>query len=299
MTTVQDVQQALKEYRASLSFGGLSKENGQPPELKVLLSGLLSNEEEILALPPETLLTDLSNDYKTNAIAADEIIDQTVYSEDSAGNPIKVNSIFLNLDINEIEFNFSLVIDNLLVFTIDFLKVPETEQQKIIKGIVVDLYDKDDQFLAKGIIRAVDRQKFSVETKDSNLDYSYCKLYKWWSNRESISMWTLEANNYFQDSKLDSFLDVKLYPQAEYLYSCVWSLYYTTPEDVKLKKIIEIAKGIDNIKPGFAYLSRAKQLFKPGVYHLKSRLIKYSNYGSGYNTITWEVAEARRYIRNN
>lgn len=297
--TIADSQIAIKDYKDSLTFGNLSKPNGQSQAVKDLIITLLPYETEILALDSNTLIEDLSTDYKSTVESLETLLDSVNYELDVSGDPNQVNTIQLNQELTDFQFTLVNTVGNLLYLNIDIATIPQRLIDTIKVSNVVCLFDRQDTQIAKGIVRQIRTTEIVVEVADGTLSYSYAKINKWWSSRESVSLWTTEADDYFSPSEYNSFLDVKLYEGVQYLYSCVWTLYRTTTDDIKLNNLVEIAKGIDNIKPGFAYLSRSSAVFNPGLYHIKSKLIKYANYDTGRSTITWEITEPRRFIRNN
>lgn len=289
ISTIQDTQIAIKQYQASLTLEGFSEENGQPAILKSFINQLTDYYDEILNLPPTTLLVDLSTSYRAIVYNIQPYLTEVqlpVQTKELSIKPVDLLGLykFQYLSYGEYLYHF------------DLKKVAEPVKQKLALSQRVNLYSVNNEYIATGIIYKLTNSYFSVKTKylisyeDTKLKYGIVDNF--WGNKEYVSTW--ESEECFEESQMPCWIHVKLY-QVKYLYNCAWSLYYSTGLN---QELVLVAKGTDNIQPGYAYLSKEKSVFKPGVYTLKSRIIKYGTYSTNVKQIQWELTSSNNFIKN-
>lgn len=288
--TIKDTQIAIKQYKASLTLGGLSIDNGQPALLKSFITQLSNYFDDILNLPPTTLLVDLPITYRPIVFNI-----QPYLSEVELPTNIKDISIKPVDPLSIIKFKYySLAQDTEYNFNLESIPQPIIDKLRVSQR--VNIYNKNNIYLASGIINNISTKQFTVKTKyslsvEDNL-IGYAVVDNFWSSKDYSSTW--ESDIWLETSQMPCWIHVKLY-DVKYLYNCAWSLYYSEKE---YEELTLIAKGTDNIQPGYAYLSKANSIFKPGIYTLKSRIIKYGVYSTNAKQIKWKLLNSTNFIKN-
>lgn len=288
-TPVKDVQIALKTYLDSIVLGGRSISTYQSELLKDKLSSLArSNYQlEFLALSPSTLITSINEDYR-------ELI------QDIAGLIEESNLLdIVSPESASITYSYAGQVLNETIAVFYTGGVSSVYSENIRKTQRALVLDKNKQILFIGLVVEHYEGYLYIETLKSNLvehgtNIDSCTIDTWWGAYESISIWTPDSNRCFEDSTMNSWLHCLLKPRARTLYTTVWSLYYqSNPESL----VYEVAKGIDNVQPGYAYLSITKKLFLPGVYTLKSKEVKLNNYYTNKLEFRWELSEPKNFLK--
>lgn len=286
---IRDTQIAIKQYQSSLTLEGLSIENGQPSLLKSFISQLTNYFDEILELPEVTLLTELPTTYRAIVFNIQPYLSQVelpVEVKDLSIKPIDPLSI--------VKFRFIIMDSD--VYNFDLKTMPEPLRDKLKVSQRVNIYSKNDNYLDTGIISNLTKTQFSVSTKyalgvsPDNIGYGIVDNF--WGSKDYSCTW--ESDVCFEESQMPCWIHVKLY-SVKYLYNCAWSLYYAEDE---FKDLILVAKGTDNVQPGYAYLSKSNYIFKPGIYTMKSRIIKYGVYSTNAKQIKWKLLSSNNFIKN-
>lgn len=288
--TIRDTQLAIKEFQKSIGLNGLSQDNGQSVLLKSSINSIKEHHEYILQLASTTLIKTIDEPLRSKIVNlqsylldTDSFIDTTL---SKAPNLININDYrFKPLNFNNSSYIF------------DLTKVPVAIQDKLSVSQRFSIYLANEEYLETGLITNISKNsRLNVSVKNpiaislENIGYGCLDLK--WNVQEYISVWV--DNSCFEDSNLNCWLHVKLY-NVNSLYNCGWSLYYRSNFD---KKYIEVAKGTDNVQPGYAYLSKSNSLFKPGDYLLKSKIIKYGMYETDLKRIEWNISDSRNYLKN-
>lgn len=289
--TIKDTQIAITQFIDSIGFDGFSRNNGQSALLKSFINSIKDYHSEILNLPSDTKLVDLPLTYRSGVYNIQPYLQESTLPREDLF-PIYTNTL---IDINDYTFNLLDVQDNKYIF--DLSKTGSDVQNKLKVSQRIVLLNSNKEYILTGIIESIYvNSYFSVIVKNPteliSYEISYGKLDLKWNIQEYISLWTKDIA--FEESNLNSWIHVKLY-NLKTLYNCSWSLYYKSSPKLTYT---EIAIGTDNVQPGYAYLSKANSLFKPGDYLLKSKIIKYGYYGTDMKRLEWNLIASKNYIKN-
>lgn len=282
--TLQDVQVLLQTYnRTNLTNIESPSPYSQP--ITALLDILLEYKSELLSLNSNTELDSLSIDYKDNVIALNELINTETI-------PIIIPT--KKKSINDYVFSFVNSNNNLYSFLLS-PNLPLNVKNQLYLNRVAYIYNEQEQLIGKGFIRQIENGYIVIETKVIEVTPSYIKFTNdIWSPQDSTSIW-LEDASCFIESKISCYLDYRVYVVNK-LYSTKWSLYYKLTENDVL---VEVAQGIDNIKPGYAFLSRSESLFDVGYYVLRAKQLKYNNtYETNLASIEWKIDSPKACLSN-
>lgn len=289
--TIKDTQIAIAQFRDSFTLDEMSKPNGQSDLLKSFINNIKEYHEVILSLHPATLIISLPTTYREGVVNIQPYLaGSTLPSEELVDDSHKSIRTIKSYKFEYLGFNQT-------NYLFELSSVPSFVQVKLKLSQRVNLFSKEDTLLETGIInKIVSNKNFSVVTKSllHAEDYliAYGQLDSEWSAREYVSIWL--NNKCFETSQMNCWFHVKLY-SLKTLYNCAWTLYYK----VQTTDLYEpIAQGTDNVQPGYAYLSKAQSLFKPGLYKLKSKIVKYGSYDTNLKQIEWELRASRNYIKN-
>jgi hypothetical protein len=278
--TIQDLQVALRIYLTSLVAGGISKPNGQSDPLKASLKGLIPYKAEVLNLVKSTSIADIPVAYRSLVEAA--IVELAENSQELS--PVLVPTgyrfpfVKLEPSLSETETYLTFSLVGLPLFYRE--KIVESQRVDLFKGLDVVGQGRITQ-VAFDIIRVVIPKSLG-ETHS----FTEARLSKWWNSRDSFSSWKSEVC--FVPSTFSAYLDCLLF-ETNTLYSTAWSLYYGSD-------LIEVAKGVDNVKSGRAYLTKPLKLFKPGAYVLKGNLVKKRNQVVRSKTLKFNLTTESLYL---
>lgn len=288
--TLKNIQIVLKQYTNSLLLNNRSLATNYSQELKNYLETLLPYKEELLALNNSTQLSTLTNKtyYQTLLDLNSLLIDSNISIE-------PIVSFVPSKSIRDIKFKYLNHTNNLLTFYSGDISDYYVNELRI--GQRFKVLDIDNNYLCTGILRTITSNSTLLIEVSSHLLVQYSDRFYatqvdlWWTPNETISIWV--DHTCFEDSDLNCWLHTKL-SEKKGLYTTVWSLFYKPDLDTP---DIEVAKGIDNIQPGYAYLTMDKKLFKAGYYTLKSREIRANNYSSNRLEFNWYLKEASNFIK--
>jgi len=289
--TIRDVQIAIKQFNDSIGLNSLSNENGQSHLLKSYIVNIKEYHDYILNLSKDTRIDSIEEPLKSKILAIyNELNTYSSYID------TRLTKTYTSININDYKFRILNVNNN--EYTFDLSTVPKHIQDKIAISQRVSIYSKDNVYLQTGLITNIETDYIFIVkvnnliTLDSLDNVAYGSLDLRWNVREYVSIWTNDIC--FEPSQLNCWLHVKLY-DLKSLYNFSWSLYYR--EDYT-KEYKNVAQGTDNVQPGFAYISKAKSIFKSGNYLLKSKIIKYGSYETDIKRIEWDIKDSRSYLKN-
>lgn len=292
--TIKDTQIAIKIYQDSLRLGGMSVPNGQSALLKSFINTLSPDHiNDILSLPPTTLITTLSSQYKLTVVNIQPYLQQTILPEVLPEYTVK--------SIDKLnEYKFSIHSKENTLYKFDLRTVSQDIVDRINISQKIKLYNNNDILVGEGIIWELIPNYFLVKTKNKVDNIAYATIQTIiYSNIDYSSQWVSDVC--FNDSAMPSWIHVKILNTRK-LYNCSWGLYYKSKPTSDPLTVINpeylVAKGTDNIQPGYAYLSKSNATFKQGLYILKSRVVKYGNYSTSYKLLKWEILEERSFLKN-
>lgn len=289
---ISKVKFLLREYTNKSSKISLTQHIRAKSNLDQLLESLLPHLDTILTLSDETPLEDIHEDYRATV----EQVLAEPYETDVINDDYKKYPT-LNKDTYKIESIYLPVID----YKQDSIKaslraVYELAYSQIHAFQVYLLHDEEGEVLGSSLLFDIDLKNKQLSLKNIKLDqpnYSleqvkYVKLKQWWHKRESYSMW-VNSLCLTGSEGITSQVYAKL-ENLTRLYSIDWELFYTpvSEENILLNEEdpFLVARGVDGVYPGCAYISAVDSLFLPGAYELKAKM----KYTASYNIKTYRVA---------
>ena len=289
---ISKVKFLLREYTNKSSKISLTERIRIKSNLDQLLESLIPYLDIILDLPDEATLEDISEDYRY-------VVEQVLaeYYETDVVNDDYKRYPTLNKDTYQIENIYLPVIDFKPVSITASLKaVYELAYSQIYAFQVYLLYNEEGEVLGSSLLYNIDLNKKLLLLNNIKLDQSaysleqvkYVKLKKWWTKRESYSIW-VNTLCLTESEGITSQVYAKL-ENLTRLYSIDWKLFYTPVSDNSILPNEEnsflVARGVDGVYPGCSYISAVGSLFLPGDYELKAKM----KYTSSYNIKTYRVA---------
>jgi len=289
---ISKVKFLLGEYVNKSSKLSLTDHIRAKSNLDQLLELLIPYSDTILALPDDTPLEDIHEDYRATV---EQVLTEP-YETDVVNDDYKKYPT-LNKDTYRIENIYLPVIDYKQDFILVSLKaVYELAHPQIHAFQVYLLHDEEGEVLGSSLLYGIDLKNKQLTLKNIKLDQpaylleqvKYVKLKQWWHKRESYSMW-VNTLCLTESEGITSQVYAKLEDLTR-LYSIDWELFYTPVSEGNILLNEEdpflVARGVDGVYPGCVYISAVGSLFLPGAYEIKAKM----KYTASYNIKTYRVA---------
>ena len=204
---------------------------------------------------------------------------------------LPATDLLINRELTLYEYVFDIKDTNGKFLKCEFDKVPYNIGQKLIIGLLVNVYERSDKRVVdKGIVKSIEKDTDILEiltqngvVKNNNIKDYFVKVIPAYVIMQQHPKW-IDTKAFVNSETSKAVLNyiVGLNNTEGYIK---WSLIFIDEGDKKLT----IAVGNDNFSRGVIYIERENALFKRGSYELEVLKYNVNDISEGRFIVKWDL----------